>query len=113
MTSQGGNEIWPAAMEAADLVDSLRTRDDVEKAFQAAQAKAVNDLETAGIATEEEEYFQDLAAAVLCGHPAIRLADGGAERCHSVLNALDVLAQQARDDDWVLVHDAARDPVER
>jgi 2-C-methyl-D-erythritol 4-phosphate cytidylyltransferase len=33
---------------------------------------------------------------------------GGVERCHSVLNALEHLAQQARADDWVLVHDAAR-----
>ena len=35
-------------------------------------------------------------------------AEGGAERCHSVLNALYVLSQQADDNDWVLVHDAAR-----
>jgi len=34
--------------------------------------------------------------------------DGGAERCHSVLNALAQLADQADDTDWVLVHDAAR-----
>lgn len=33
---------------------------------------------------------------------------GGEERCHTVLNALDYLAQTAQDDDWVLVHDAAR-----
>lgn len=35
-------------------------------------------------------------------------AEGGSERCHSVLNGLDVAAQYADDDDWVLVHDAAR-----
>ena len=35
-------------------------------------------------------------------------AEGGIERCHSVLNALYELAGQAEDDDWVLVHDAAR-----
>lgn len=36
-------------------------------------------------------------------------ADGGAERCDSVLNALIALAGAgAHDDDWVLVHDAAR-----
>lgn len=35
-------------------------------------------------------------------------AAGGAQRCHSVLNGLRTLQQQARDDDWVLVHDAAR-----
>ncbi len=33
---------------------------------------------------------------------------GGVERCHSVLNALTDLGLHAREDDWVLVHDAAR-----
>ena len=33
---------------------------------------------------------------------------GGAERCHSVLNGLDHLAGTAGDNDWVVVHDAAR-----
>ncbi|MCL7945261.1 2-C-methyl-D-erythritol 4-phosphate cytidylyltransferase [Marinobacter sp. ATCH36] len=33
---------------------------------------------------------------------------GGAERSESVLAALEALADRARDDDWVLVHDAAR-----
>lgn len=34
--------------------------------------------------------------------------DGGTERCHSVLNALERLFAQADGGDWVLVHDAAR-----
>lgn len=38
----------------------------------------------------------------------IRQVMGGAERCHSVLNALEALSQEASPDDWVLVHDAAR-----
>lgn len=42
------------------------------------------------------------------GHPKVRRVAGGAERCHSVLNALAALAEWAVDDDWVLVHDAAR-----
>jgi 2-C-methyl-D-erythritol 4-phosphate cytidylyltransferase len=33
---------------------------------------------------------------------------GGTERCHSVLNGLDYLATRASDEDWALVHDAAR-----
>lgn len=33
---------------------------------------------------------------------------GGAERCHSVLNGMKQLAGRAAEDDWVLVHDAAR-----
>lgn len=38
----------------------------------------------------------------------IRTCIGGAERAESVLAALDALAGRANDDDWVLVHDAAR-----
>ena len=40
--------------------------------------------------------------------PRVLTAPGGAERCHSVLSGLDALADRAADDDWVLVHDAAR-----
>jgi 2-C-methyl-D-erythritol 4-phosphate cytidylyltransferase len=35
-------------------------------------------------------------------------AEGGEQRAHSVRNALRVLANQVRDDDWIMVHDAAR-----
>jgi len=35
-------------------------------------------------------------------------ASGGAERCHSVLHGLVQLTGAAAEDDWVLVHDAAR-----
>ena len=35
-------------------------------------------------------------------------AEGGQERCHSVLNGLALLAERAHTEDWVLVHDAAR-----
>jgi len=35
-------------------------------------------------------------------------AAGGEERCHSVLNGLQALSGIAADNDWVLVHDAAR-----
>ncbi|MDH5302175.1 MAG: 2-C-methyl-D-erythritol 4-phosphate cytidylyltransferase [Gammaproteobacteria bacterium] len=38
----------------------------------------------------------------------IFVADGGDERCHSVLKGLKKLATQAKATDWVLVHDAAR-----
>lgn len=41
------------------------------------------------------------------------LAEGGAERGHSVLNGLGALARHAAPDDWVLVHDAARPCVRR
>ncbi len=44
----------------------------------------------------------------ISSHPKIKTTLGGAERCHSVLNCLQFLADMAATDDWVLVHDAAR-----
>lgn len=44
----------------------------------------------------------------IASNPKIVTVDGGAERCHSVLNALKVLQERAKQTDWVLVHDAAR-----
>ena len=41
------------------------------------------------------------------------IAHGGAERCHSVCNGLERLADRADDEDWVLVHDAARPCLSR
>jgi 2-C-methyl-D-erythritol 4-phosphate cytidylyltransferase len=38
----------------------------------------------------------------------IGTAAGGEQRAQSVRNALRALAEHARDDDWVMVHDAAR-----
>ncbi len=38
----------------------------------------------------------------------LHIADGGKERCDSVLSALMFIENKAADDDWVLVHDAAR-----
>jgi 2-C-methyl-D-erythritol 4-phosphate cytidylyltransferase len=38
----------------------------------------------------------------------VLLAQGGAERCHTVRNGLAALRDVAERDDWVLVHDAAR-----
>lgn len=40
--------------------------------------------------------------------PRVRTCRGGARRELSVANALEALAGEARDEDWVLVHDAAR-----
>jgi len=38
----------------------------------------------------------------------IETAEGGEQRAHSVRNALRALAARVRDDDWIMVHDAAR-----
>jgi len=58
----------------------------------------------------EDGWWADTGFA---GHPDLQRVGGGAERCHSVLNALDALAGRAGPDDWVLVHDAARPCVRR
>nr|WP_266171633.1 2-C-methyl-D-erythritol 4-phosphate cytidylyltransferase [Dyella subtropica] len=42
------------------------------------------------------------------GDKPVRLAIGGAERCDSVLAGVEALPSSVRDDDFVLVHDAAR-----
>lgn len=58
-----------------------------------------------------DHRWQGLPSA---GHPAILRVPGGAERCHSVLKALDALAGAgASGADWVLVHDAARPCLRR
>lgn len=53
----------------------------------------------------EDGYWPDLPCAM---QPRIRKAPGGRERADSVHSALVHMADRARPDDWVLVHDAAR-----
>jgi 2-C-methyl-D-erythritol 4-phosphate cytidylyltransferase len=56
----------------------------------------------------DDDRFMTLPAA---RDPRVRLVTGGAQRCGSVLAALESLS--ATDDEWVLVHDAARPCVTR
>jgi 2-C-methyl-D-erythritol 4-phosphate cytidylyltransferase len=51
---------------------------------------------------EEDPHWRSIAPA------NVRVTPGGPERSHSVRNGLTALADRARRDDWVLVHDAAR-----
>ncbi len=55
--------------------------------------------------SEEDPYWPGLA---ICKHEKIITAPGGKERADSVLSGLQAIRDQAIDDDWVLVHDAAR-----
>jgi len=55
--------------------------------------------------SDDDEYFINLSTVNV--HP-IQIVEGGAERSDSVLSALNYLKTIADDDDWVLVHDAAR-----
>ena len=59
----------------------------------------------------DDPYWPNLACAT---DPRIARVDGGEERSGSVLNALLYLhSQGASDDDWILVHDAARPNLSR
>lgn len=59
--------------------------------------------------TQNDPYWQDISDNFDQQNlQKIILASGGDERCHSVLNALQTLSHHASEDDWVLVHDAAR-----
>jgi 2-C-methyl-D-erythritol 4-phosphate cytidylyltransferase len=53
----------------------------------------------------EDEYWPTLEIA---NNEKIITAPGGEERYQSVLNSLHALSDKAVEDDWVLVHDAAR-----
>ncbi len=55
--------------------------------------------------SEEDPYWPELAVSQ---HQKIITAPGGKERADSVLSGLKTIREQASDDDWVLVHDAAR-----
>jgi 2-C-methyl-D-erythritol 4-phosphate cytidylyltransferase len=55
--------------------------------------------------SDQDQYFDKLG--IQLNTPLLRV-QGGAERVNSVLNALNELQKKAQEDDWVLVHDAAR-----
>ena len=57
------------------------------------------------VLAKDDPYWRTLPIAK---HHKIIVAEGGDERCHSVFNGLEALQSYAYNDDWVLVHDAAR-----
>lgn len=59
----------------------------------------------------DDPYWEEVAARLVKRPgrtPEIIFAGGGAERSHSVRKGLEALANRATEEDWVLVHDAAR-----
>lgn len=57
------------------------------------------------VLSEDDPYWPDSQFA---SHSDVIRAEGGSERCHSVLNGLCALEGIASDTDWVAVHDIAR-----
>lgn len=72
----------------------------LERLLQSAAFQAV-----AVAISVEDPYWPELA---ISAHPQILTAPGGRERADSVLSALGALKGRAAEEDWVLVHDAAR-----
>ena len=62
------------------------------------------------VTAPDDRWWPEVRAGLK--HPVLEAA-GGAARCDSVLNGLAALRNLAADDDWVLVHDAARPCVRR
>ncbi|MCD2452953.1 2-C-methyl-D-erythritol 4-phosphate cytidylyltransferase [Methylicorpusculum oleiharenae] len=60
--------------------------------------------------SQEDPYWPELGIA---GHPKVITAPGGKERADSVLSGLRSIRERADDNDWVLVHDAARPCITR
>ncbi|MBS3955736.1 MAG: 2-C-methyl-D-erythritol 4-phosphate cytidylyltransferase [Methylomicrobium sp.] len=60
--------------------------------------------------SQEDPYWPELEIA---GHPKVITAPGGKERADSVLSGLRSIRERADDNDWVLVHDAARPCITR
>src|SRR5690606_16351267 len=57
------------------------------------------------VLASEDRHWRE---TTLAGESRIECAVGGAQRVDSVRAGLSRLAQEARSEDWVLVHDAAR-----
>jgi 2-C-methyl-D-erythritol 4-phosphate cytidylyltransferase len=71
-----------------------------------ARLLALSNVKQTIVSLHSEDYhWQTLSCAQ---NPKIQTVIGGKERSDSVLAALKHIQQQARDRDWVLVHDAAR-----
>ncbi|MEX1197004.1 MAG: 2-C-methyl-D-erythritol 4-phosphate cytidylyltransferase [Pseudohongiellaceae bacterium] len=60
------------------------------------------------VLSPDDIQWPAIAAARPEAADAVTICRGGAERRHSVINGLLSLAGRAAEDDWVLIHDAAR-----
>lgn len=67
---------------------------------------ALEELQSVVVARNDDDpYWPDLVFDMPC---TVLTAPGGKQRADSVLSGLQCLPAEAVDDDWVLVHDAAR-----
>lgn len=71
-----------------------------------ALAEFIADGRCRGIVVALDSGDRRFAGLALSRDPRVKVVPGGAQRCDSVRNGLDAIA--AAEEDWVLVHDAAR-----
>ena len=83
----------------------LAGRTVIEHTLECLLAQARITAVTVAVANEDTCIRRCLARA---WSKPVKLVRGGAQRAHSVLNALDSLHAELHVDDWVLVHDAVR-----
>lgn len=77
-----------------------------ERVIERALAPFLADARCRGICLALDAGDSQFAGLPVATEPRVRTVTGGARRCDSVRNALAALA--VPEDDWVLVHDAAR-----
>jgi len=107
---------WPAvASRLPDVTGATRASANIAAALADATRVAERAAQRAG--GDDADGFTDpgltipsIPAVTL---PKVTTTTGGGERSNSVRNGLRALAGRAADDDWVLVHDAARPCVSR
>ena len=107
---------WPAvASRLPDVTGATRASANIAAALADATRVAERAAQRAGGA--DTDGFTDLGLTIpsipAVTLPKVTTTTGGGERSNSVRNGLRALAGRAADDDWVLVHDAARPCVSR
>jgi 2-C-methyl-D-erythritol 4-phosphate cytidylyltransferase len=84
-----------------------------EKVIDLTLSTLVDHPRVAGVVVALDPADRHWPETRYAGHPRVWTVAGGRERCQSVLNALAAVAGRATEDDWVLVHDAARPCLRR
>lgn len=114
-TSSSRNRYW-VIIPAAGI--GKRMRSDVPKQYLPLGGKTVLEhtlhrlalhpaiAEIIVVIADNDEYWHRLHLDWIA--KPVSIVTGGDERCDSVLNGLRALSKRAEDNDWVLVHDAAR-----
>src|ERR1041385_1774324 len=84
---------------------SLAGRTLIERVIDVLVAEPAISGVTVAVASDDPYWNRYLPGSWL---KPVRITAGGETRAHSVLNALETLKEELEDQDWVLVHDAAR-----